>query len=87
MRTLSFIVGGCVLLAVCLGVARLLPAGLTVSSRSAIIVFLVIWLVVAAANMWAGVARAGYSVAEEFPIFLVIFCLPAIVAIFVKWKT
>ena len=33
-------------------------------------IFVVVWLAVAALNMWMGVARAGYSVAEEFPIFL-----------------
>ena len=35
-----------------------------------------IWLVVALTNMWLGVSRAGYSVAEELPILFVIFrCL------------
>jgi hypothetical protein len=36
--------------------------------------------------MWVGVARAGYSVSEELPIFLLIFGLPGAVAIFLKWK-
>jgi hypothetical protein len=36
--------------------------------------------------MWMGVARAGYSVAEELPIFLAIFAIPAGVALFVWWK-
>ena len=27
--------------------------------------------------MWVGVAKAGYSVAEEAPIFLVVFAVPA----------
>jgi hypothetical protein len=36
--------------------------------------------------MWIGVSRAGYSVAEEFPVFLVIFALPAALAAYVWWK-
>jgi hypothetical protein len=36
--------------------------------------------------MWVGVAKAGYSVAEELPIFLLIFALPAAVAVLVKWR-
>lgn len=33
-----------------------------------------------------GVAKAGYSVTEELPIFLAIFALPAAAAGFVWWK-
>jgi len=48
--------------------------------------FAAIWFVVAAANMWLGVSRAGYSFQEELPIFLLIFLLPVAVAVVVKWK-
>jgi hypothetical protein len=41
---------------------------------------------VAAANMWLGVVRAGYAFADELPIFLLIFLLPVATAITVKWK-
>jgi hypothetical protein len=50
-------------------------------------IFILVWLVVALINMWMGVARAGYSVAEELPIFLAIFLIPAAVAAFVWWKS
>jgi hypothetical protein len=60
------------------GVARL---------RSAAVVFIGLWFVVAAANMYVGVARAGYSFMEELPIFLLIFAVPAIAAILVRSKT
>ena len=53
---------------------------------SATTVFSVLWFVVAAANLWIGVSRAGYSFQEELPIFLLIFLLPVAVAFFVKWK-
>ncbi len=49
-------------------------------------VFIGLWLFVAAGNMWVGVAKAGYSAAEELPIFLLIFGVPAVAAIVVKWK-
>ena len=52
----------------------------------ATIVFAALWFVIAAANMWVGVAKAGYSFGEELPIFLLIFGLPVAVAVFVKWK-
>jgi hypothetical protein len=51
-----------------------------------IIIFAVLWLVLAAANMWVGISQAGYSFREELPIFLLIFLLPVAVAVFAKWK-
>jgi len=36
--------------------------------------------------MWVGVAKAGYSVTEELPIFLLIFSVPAALAILLKWR-
>ena len=56
------------------------------AARLATIAYLALWLIVAEANMWIGVARAGYSVAEELPIFLLIFGAPAVVAILLKWR-
>jgi len=49
------------------------------------LVFLPLWLVGAAINMYVGVARAGYGVADEFPVFLVVFGVPAIAALFIWW--
>jgi hypothetical protein len=84
MRTLLIILGGLLLLAVGLLLDRWLWAG-THMVRIAQ-VFVAVWLALALLNMWAGVSRAGYSVAEEFPIFLVIFLIPAAVAVFIAWK-
>ena len=47
--------------------------------------FVPVWLVAAAVNLWIGVTRAGYSVSEEAPIFVVVFALPAAVAVLVGW--
>lgn len=48
--------------------------------------FLPAWLLIAIANMWVGVARAGYSVREEFPILLLVFAVPACLAGLVIWR-
>ncbi|MBS0447005.1 MAG: hypothetical protein JSR59_13765 [Proteobacteria bacterium] len=47
--------------------------------------FIPVWFVAAALNMWVGVRRAGYSVAEEAPIFLVVFGVPALAAALLCW--
>jgi hypothetical protein len=43
-------------------------------------------LLAAAANMSSGIAKAGYSVAEELPVLLLIFGVPAAPAVLIKWK-
>jgi small basic protein len=48
--------------------------------------FIPIWLIAALINMWVGVTRAGYSAADEAPIFVLIFAIPAAVALFVWWR-
>ena len=86
MRTVVIIVGGLLLLGVFLLVGRLLGSGTHQSMVTAVRVFLAVWLVAALVNMWIGVSRAGYSVAEELPIFLAIFLIPGIVAALIWWK-
>jgi hypothetical protein len=86
MRTIIIVVIGLVVWAACLGVAKLTHGVTAASSTAATIVFTVIWFVAAAVNMWIGVSQAGYSFSEELPIFLVIFLLPVVVAVVVKWK-
>ena len=49
-------------------------------------VFLALWLVLTGFNLWVGVVKAGYSVAEELPIMLLLYGIPAAAAILVKWK-
>jgi hypothetical protein len=86
MRTLVIIVGGFVLLGVCLLAARFMGGADDAAMVTAAKVFIPIWLVVAGVNMYMGVSGAGYSVAEELPIFLAIFALPAAAASVVWWK-
>jgi hypothetical protein len=82
---LMVIVGGLVLLGVFCLFGRLWGAdmsGLALAAK----LFIPVWLVVALVNMWIGVTRAGYSVAAELPILLVVFAVPAGVALVVVWQ-
>jgi hypothetical protein len=84
MRSIAIIVGGLLLFGLfALVASRIGGAPSIVTAAKA---FIPIWLVVALVNMWIGVARAGYSVADEAPIFAAIFAIPAAVAAFVWWK-
>jgi hypothetical protein len=81
------IAGGLVLLGVFVLASRLMSAaapaaGMVTAARW----FIPVWLVGAGINMYIGVARAGYSVAEEAPIFLLVFAVPAIVAVLIAWS-
>ena len=87
MRTALIILGGFVLLGIFVFVARV--AGGDAADKAMVIasqVFIPVWLALAGINMWVGVAKAGYSVGEELPIFLLISALPAAAAVFIWWK-
>ena len=86
MRTAVIILGGFLLLGLCLLAGRWLGGSSGAALDTAARIFIPIWLAAAGLNMWVGVAKAGYSVAEELPIFLLIFALPAAAAGFVWWK-
>jgi hypothetical protein len=80
MHTILIIGGGLVLLA---GMAI---AGRVIGQPStALQLFLLIWLVVTAVNLWIGVTRAGYTVMQELPIALVVFGVPALIALALLW--
>jgi hypothetical protein len=86
MRTGLFLLAGFLLLAASLLLGRLFSTNYPNATGVATVAYVALWFVIAAANMWVGVARAGYSVAEELPIFALIFVLPAAVAVLLKWK-
>ena len=86
MRTMVIILGGFVLLAVCIIVAKRLGGGAEAPIGPAVAIFIAAWFVLAAINMWLGVARAGYTFREELPIFLLIFLVPTAAAVFLRWK-
>jgi hypothetical protein len=41
---------------------------------------------ITATNMWIGVSKAGYSVADELPILLLLFAVPAAAVVLVSWR-
>jgi hypothetical protein len=86
MRTALFLVAGLLFLTASLLLGRLFSSNYPSATVVATVVYVALWFVIASANMWVGVTRAGYSVTEELPIFLLIFGLPAAVAIILKWK-
>jgi hypothetical protein len=85
VRTLIIIAGGFVTWGLILGVTKMLASSSS-ALQTATWVFLAVWLAAAGYNMWVGVTQAGYSVQDEFPIFLAIFLIPVAAALFVKWK-
>ena len=82
MRTAIILAIGFVALAICLAAGWF--SGGPPRLKSAAWVFIALWLVATAANMYIGVARAGYSFMEELPIFLLLFGVPAIAAVLLR---
>ena len=85
MRSALIIVAGLALLAVFVLAGRYFGAGAAGTMARAALLFLPVWLVVAAINMGMGLAK-GYSVGEETPIFALIFAIPAAAAVFAWWR-
>lgn len=48
--------------------------------------FIPAWAVVALVNMWVGVTKAGYTVAQELPILVIVFAVPAAAALILVWQ-
>ncbi len=86
MRTGLFLLAGFLLLGASSVLARLFSHNYPSASAVATAAFLLLWLTLTGFNMWVGVARAGYSVAEELPVLLLLFGIPAAVAVVLKWK-
>jgi len=81
------IAAGFGLLGVCLLIGAWLGSPSSVTGlATAAKVFIPLWLTGAGINMWFGVAKVGYSVAEEIPYFLLVFAVPAAVALFLAWR-
>lgn len=81
MHTLIVIGSGLFLLGFALLTGNWTSAGVS----TAALVFIPVWLALSTVNLWLGVTRAGYSVAEELPILAVVFAIPAIVALVAWW--
>ncbi|MFT3953360.1 MAG: hypothetical protein QM722_02820 [Piscinibacter sp.] len=86
MRTGLFLAAGLLLMAGSFILARLFAENFPAAATVATVVFLALWLALTAFNMWVGVARAGYAVGEELPVLLVLFGVPAAIALLLRWK-
>ena len=65
---------------------RLFSANYPAAAATATAAFVMSWLALTGFNLWTGVAKAGYSIGEELPVFLLLFGVPAAVAMILKWK-
>jgi len=86
MHTIMVMGGGFALLVVFLLAGRFIGDGSSLALAAAAKWFVPAWFIGAGINMAVGVVKAGYSVAEELPIFLLVFAVPAAVAALVWWK-
>ena len=82
MRTALFLIAGLLQLGAALLPGKLFSSHYPGATFVATVAYVALWFVVVGANMWVGVARAGYSVTEELPIFLLISGVPAAAALF-----
>jgi hypothetical protein len=86
MRTALFLISGILLMASLLIPARMFAEHWPSAPNLALALGLALWLAIVCINMWLGVSKAGYSVAEETPILLLLFLAPAALAILFRWR-
>ena len=86
MRTTIILAAGGFLLAAIAMYSKLFSEQYPTATKWGVSVFLALWLLATAFNMWVGVNKAGYSFSEELPFMLLLFSIPAVAAIIVKWK-
>ena len=86
MRTGLILLVGFLVLAAAIIFSRLFAEHFPAATTWATYSFLALWLLATGFNMWVGVSKAGYSVGEELPIMLMLFAVPALTAIVLKWK-
>jgi hypothetical protein len=87
MHTLKVIFGGILFLKVCLLLGRWIGGAAAKVVATTIHYFLALWLVATLINMWVGVSNAGYSIKDEAPVALLVFAVPAIIAIGIWWRS
>ena len=85
MHMLMVIGGGVVLFGLFLLFGKLW-GGATPDYALAAKAFIPVWALIALANMWVGVTKAGYSVKDELPILLIVFAVPAVLAGLAIWR-
>ncbi len=86
MHTLMVLVGGFVLLFFCQLLARVFAGAGVKPMAKAELLFIPLWFVITAVNMWFGINRAGYTFIQELPVFLLAFSIPAAAAFLTWWR-
>lgn len=76
---------GLILWALCLAAAKFFGNQNPLARPTTTIIFIVLWFILAAVNLYYG-TKAGFTVTQELPIFLMIFLIPSLVAILVQRK-
>ena len=85
MHTMKIIFGGFLLLGICLLLGCRIGSATAEAGATTVKYFLVLWLFASLVNMWVGVSKGGYPVKDEAPVALLVFAVPAIVAIVIRW--
>lgn len=86
MRTAIIILSGVAIWAISIAMVRQFGKAGGSAVADATLAFVTFWLLATATNLWVGVAQVGYSLRDELPIALLIFCVPAAVAAIARWK-
>jgi hypothetical protein len=84
MHTLLVIATGLGVLAACLLAGH--AFGAAPGTARAALCFLPLWFLGAAFNMYLGMRTAGYGFRGEAPVFLLVFAVPALVALLCWWR-
>jgi len=84
VRTMLFLASRLLLIASALIARKLFFEHFPSAPNWALAALLGLWLAVTGANIWIGISKVGYSVAEEMPILLLLFAVPA-AAVLVRW--
>lgn len=87
MHTLKIILGGFLLLGICLLGGRWMGGATGNLVATATKWFLGLWLIATLINLWFGVSKAGYSVKDEAPVALIVFAVPAAVSLLIWWRS
>lgn len=85
MRAILIVASGFLLLFTFVFVSRAMSNNNRATMAKATLLFLPLWIFAGSYNLWVGVSHAGYSVVEEAPLFVIIFGLPAVLAVYL-WR-
>ena len=86
MHTLMLLIAGFGLLFFCQLVARAFGGAGLAPIAKALLVFVPLWFMVSAINMWIGIHHAGYSFIDELWVFIPVFGIPVIAALLTWWR-